>query len=151
MKCVGRSISAALNIMAALNIFMRFLHILSAVTLAGGALAWRFSAIPATAPLADDTRRKVGDALARTWRPFVLASIAGILISGIYNFLRKTNLPPAYHAVFGIKVLLALHVIAVLFLATQPGNEKRARQLTGVAFSAIAIVILSAVLRWLTI
>lgn len=133
----------------ALNIFMRFVHILSAVALAGGALVWRFAAIPATEPLADDTRRKVGDAMARAWRPFVFLASAGILISGIYNFLRKKGLPPAYHAVFGIKVLLALHVIAVLILVAKPGNEKRSRQLTGVIFSAVLIVALSAVLRWL--
>jgi len=132
-----------------LNIFMRFLHILSAIALAGGALAWRFLAIPATEPLPDDTRRKVGDAMARAWRPFVILASAGILISGTYNFLRKKGLPPAYHAVFGIKVLLDLHVIAVLVIATKRGNDKRARQLTGVVFSAVLIVILSAVLLWL--
>jgi uncharacterized membrane protein len=136
--------------MDALNIFMRFLHIFSAVLLAGGALAWRFAAIPATEALADETRRKVGDAMARSWRPFVLFGTAGILISGIYNYLRKTGLPPAYHAIFGIKFLLALHVMAVLLLATRPRNDRRSRQLTGVAFSAVTIVILSAVLRWLT-
>jgi uncharacterized membrane protein len=137
--------------MDVLNIFMRFLHILSAVTLAGGALVWRFAAIPATEPLADDTRRKVGDALARAWRPFVFLATAGILISGTWNFLHKKNLTPAYHAVFGIKVLLALHVLAVLLIAAKPGNDKRARQLTGVIFSAVIIVALSAVLRWLTL
>ena len=77
--------------MDALNIFMRFLHILSAIALAGGALAWRFAVIPATEPLSSDTRGKVGDAIARAWRPFVLTAIAGLLISGTYNFLRKTN------------------------------------------------------------
>jgi uncharacterized membrane protein len=138
-------------LMDALNIIMRFLHILSAVVLAGGALTWRFAVIPSTETLNAETRGKVGDAIARAWRPFVLSAIAGILISGTYNFLRKTNLPPAYHAVFGIKVLLALHVFAVLILATKPGNTKRARQLTGVAISAVAVVLLSAVLRWLTI
>jgi hypothetical protein len=137
--------------MAVLTIFMRFLHILSAITLVGGALTWRYAAIPALAPLAADTRSKVGDAIAAAWRPFVLSAIAGILISGIFNFLRKTGLTPAYHAVFGIKILLALHVFAVLFLATGAGNAKRSRQLTGVAISGVAIVILSAVLRWLTL
>ena len=48
------------------------------------------------------------------------------------------------------KTTLALHVIAVAFLVTAPGNQKRARQLTGVVFSGVIIVILSAVLRWLT-
>lgn len=134
-----------------LNIAMRALHILSALTLLGGALAWRFGAIPAAAALAEETRAKVGDALAAAWRPWVLASIAGLLVSGTYNFLHKTNLPPAYHMVFGIKVLLALHVFAVAFLAAKQGNARRGRMLTGLAASGVLIVILSAVLRWLTI
>jgi uncharacterized membrane protein len=136
-----------------LNILMRILHIFSAVLLAGGAIAWRYGAIPAAEPLGDDVRRKVGDAMARAWRPFVLFAIAGILISGTYNLMRKiatVALLPAYHAIIGIKILLALHVLAVMFLVTRPGNEKRARQLTGVVFSAVLIVVLSAVLRWLT-
>jgi uncharacterized membrane protein len=136
--------------MDVLTIFMRFLHIVSAITLVGGALTWRYAAIPATAPLAEDTRSKLGDAIAAAWRPFVLSAIAGVLISGIFNFLRKTGLTPAYHAVFGIKMLLALHVFAVLFIATGAHNAKRSRQLTGVAISGVVIVILSAVLRWLT-
>jgi hypothetical protein len=135
--------------MPALNIFMRFLHIVSAITLLGGVLAWRFAAIPATAALASETRDKVGNAIAAAWRPFVLFAIAGLLISGTWNFLHKTGLTPAYHAVFGIKILLALHVFAAAFLAARPGNPKRARQLTGVAISGVVIVILSAVLRWL--
>jgi uncharacterized membrane protein len=136
--------------MIALNILMRMIHILSAVTLAGGALTWKFALIPGTAPLAPETKNKTGDAIARAWRPFVLTAILGLIVSGTYNLLRKSNLPPAYHPLFGIKVLLALHVFAVLWLVTKPGNEKRGRQLTGVVFSSVAIVIISAVLRWLT-
>ena len=137
--------------MPVLTIFMRFLHIISAVTLVGGALTWRYAAIPAIAPLAEETRAKIGDAIAAAWRPFVLTAILGILISGVFNFLRKTGLTPAYHAIFGIKMLLALHVFAVLFVATGAPNAKRSRQLTGVAISGVLIVILSAVLRWLTL
>jgi hypothetical protein len=137
--------------MAVLTIFMRFLHIVSAITLVGGALTWRYAAIPALAPLAEETRSKLGNAMAAAWRPFVLSAILGILISGVFNFLRKTGLTPAYHAVFGIKILLALHVFAVLFLATGANNVKRSRQLTGVVISGVIIVILSAVLRWLTL
>lgn len=137
--------------MAALSIFMRFLHIVSAVTLVGGALAWRFAAIPASETLNSETRTKVGDAVAAAWRPFVLFGICGLLLSGTYNFLHKTGLTPAYHAIFGIKFLLALHVFAATFIATRPGNARRARQLTGVAVTGVLIVVLSAVLRWLTI
>lgn len=135
--------------MAALAIFMRFLHIASAITLVGGAAAWRFAGAPAAAWLNGETRNKVENAFAAAWRPFAIAGILGILISGIFNFLRKTGLTPAYHAIFGVKILLALHIFAVLILAARPDNPKRMRQLTGVVISGILIVALSAVLRWL--
>jgi hypothetical protein len=137
--------------MPALNILMRFLHIISAVTLLGGILAWRFGVITALAPLGEETRRKVDHAMASAWRPAVLFSVAGLLVSGIYNFLRwnQAGLTPEYHAVIGVKFLLALHVFAVAILAARPDNARRARQLTGIAFSGVAIVLLSAVLNWL--
>jgi len=129
---------------------MRFLHIISAVTLVGGVLAWRFGAIPATAALAAETQTKVGNALAATWRPFIFFSVAGLLISGIWSFLEKTGMTPAYHAVIGIKFLLALHVFAVAILAAKQNNPSRSRQLTGVAISGVTIVALAAVLRWIS-
>jgi hypothetical protein len=111
--------------MPALSVFMRFLHIISAITLLGGVFAWRFGAVPATAALARETQTKVGDAIASAWRPFVLFAVIGLLVSGGCNF-------------------------AAAILAARPNNERRERQLTGVAISGIIIVILSAVLRWLT-
>lgn len=132
-------------------VFFRALHILSAITLVGGVLAWRFAAIPAESALANDTRAKLGNATAAAWRPWVLSAVAGLLISGIWNFLHKTGLTPVYHAIFGIKVLLALHVFAAAILAARPDNPRRSRQLTGVVVSGIIIVILSAILRGLTL
>jgi uncharacterized membrane protein len=138
----------AINFIA---LFFRTLHVLSAITLLGGVLAWRFAAIPAENAFAADTRAKLGNAIAGAWRPWVLTAVAGLIVSGIYNFLHKTGLTPAYHAIFGIKILLALHVFAAVILAARPGNQRRSRQLTGVVVSGIIIVILSAVLRGLTL
>src|SRR3954463_3489117 len=123
--------------MALLNISMRFLHIISAILLLGGIVAWRFGVLPALAVLGEDTRRKVDNAVAASWRPFVLFGVAGLLVSGTYNFLNKTGLTPAYHAVIGVKFLLVLHVFAVAIIAMKPDNSKRSRQLTGVAISGI--------------
>jgi hypothetical protein len=136
--------------MTEINIFMRFLHIVSAITLLGGMIAWRLAVIPATEPLGVDLRTKLGNAVAAAWKPVFLLAVGGLLLSGIYNFLNKTGLTPAYHAVIGIKFLLALHVFAVGFLVTGPNNTKRSRQLTGVVISGVVIVALSAVLRWIS-
>jgi hypothetical protein len=134
--------------MAELNILMRFVHILSAVALLGGAITWRFAVMQATQPLGPEVRAKIGNAIAAGWRPLMLTAALGLLISGTYNFLNKTGLTPQYHAVIGFE-FLALHVFAVGYIVTNPNNEKRSRQLTGVVISGTVIVILSAVLRWL--
>lgn len=135
--------------MPVLNILMRFVHIISAITLLGGVLAWLLAVSPALATLAEETRRKVDNAITAASRPVAFSAIGGLLVSGIYNFLNKSNLTPAYHAVIGVKFLLVLHVFAVVIIALRPDNAKRTRQLTGVACSGVVIVILSAVLRWI--
>ena len=136
--------------MTEFNIVMRFLHIVSVVTLLGGFIAWRLAMIPATAPLGDDMRTRIGNAIAAAWRPVFFTAVGGILLSGIYNYMNKTGMPPAWHAVIGVKFLLVLHVFAVGFLVTGPNNAKRSRQLTGIVISGVVIVALSAVLRSLS-
>ncbi len=136
--------------MTEINILMRFLHIVSVVTLLGGFIAWRLALIPATEPLATDMRTKLGNAVAAAWRPVFFTAVGGILISGIYNYMNKTGMPKAWHAVIGVKFLLVLHVFAVGFIVTGPDNAKRSRQLTGILISGVVIVALSAVLRSLS-
>jgi len=134
--------------MEILSILMMALHIVCAVTLVGGALAWRFGAIPGIQLLETATRTKVDNAIAAAWCPAAIAAILGVLLSGIFNLLHTGLHTPRFHMVFGIKMLLVLHVFAVTTLATRPDNARRTRQLTGIAISGIGIVILSVVLRW---
>src|SRR3978361_2317590 len=112
--------------MPALNILMRFLHIISAVTLVGGVLAWRFATIPALSSLTPEGRRPVDETIASMWRRGILFSPIGLLVSGVYNFLRwrSAGLPPEYQAVIGVKFLLVLHVFAVAVLIGRPDNLK---------------------------
>jgi uncharacterized membrane protein len=136
--------------MMVLDLVMRFLHILSAVTLVGGTLAWRLGMVPALAPLATDVKAKVGNAIAASWRPWMLSAMGGLLVSGIWQYMSVKNPPSAWHAVIGVKFLLVLHIFAVGFLVTQQNNEKRARQLTGIVISGVIVVALAAVLRYLS-
>jgi hypothetical protein len=131
-----------------LSAFMLALHIVSAVTLVGGALLWRFAAIPGIQLLDAATRTKVDDAIAAAWRPAVFASIAGVLISGIYNLMHRPVQTPKFHMLFGIKMLLVLHIFAAAILASRPGNARRSRQLTGIVISGIVVLIISAAFRW---
>ena len=82
---------------------------------------------------------------------FAVASAVSFA-SGLYNLLMKPAVPPGYHAIFGIKFLLALHIYAVATMLGRPGADlaKRRRQLTGMVASGALILALGAVLRWLS-
>jgi len=131
-----------------LSVSMLALHVICAVTLLGGALAWRVAAIPGIQLLEAGTKAKVDNAIAAAWRPVVIASVLGLLVTGVYNLMHRTVQTKQFHMLFGIKMLLALHVFAVSYLATRPNNARRSRQLTGIVISGAAIVIISAAFRW---
>jgi hypothetical protein len=116
---------------ALLPLLMRWLHIASVVVLIGGVFYARVA---------------VGD-LAMSFKPVAYTAIGGILLSGLYNFLNKSPIPPHYQLWFGIKVLLALHVFAVTILY----RGGRRRSLTGVAVSGALILAISAYLRWISL
>lgn len=110
---------------------MRWLHLVSIITLLGSVFYARFM---------------VGD-LAPGFKKVAYVAVGAILISGLYNFLSKTSYPPHYHAWFGIKVLLVLHIFAVTLLY----KGGRSRSLTGVVISGAIVVAISGYLRWLSL
>lgn len=123
-----------------LNVTFRWLHITSVITLLGGILFARFAVAPAVAADA-------AEAIAARFRPIFYGSALLAVLSGLYNFLQKVHPPKPYHAVFGIKMLLVLHILAAGYLALQPNQAKRNRQFTGIVISGLVIVALSAALR----
>lgn len=134
--------------MELLTILMMALHIFCAVALVGGALAWGLVAVPGIQQLETATRAKVENAMAAAWRPAAVYFMAGLLVSGIYNLVHTGPHTPMFEMVFGIKMLLVLHVFAVTLAASRPDKPKRARLFMGVAVSGAAIVVLSVVLLW---
>jgi hypothetical protein len=123
----------------ALKVFSRFVHIASVMTLVGGLTFARCAAGALT------------DEMMLRWRPVAGTTAAAALASGIYNLFTKENPPPGYHMWFGIKFLLALHVIAVALLLGRGrvSEEKRARMAASAMGSGLAVVLISAWLRWL--
>lgn len=126
---------------ALLDILMRWTHIISAVIALGGVMYARWVEGPGAQP----------DAAAARFRPWAIAAFVGSLGSGFYNFLTKSGYPPGYHMWFGIKFLLALHVLVVVLLLGLPGRtpEKRRRLMTGAAVSGALVLAAGAYLRWL--
>jgi len=119
----------------ALEAVMRLVHVLSAIAIAGGLLAWKFSTPT--------------DSVAAAWRPVALAGIVGLLASGGYLASTFHGAPVILYVALGVKVLLALHVFAVVPVALKAGNPKRARLLAGAMFSALVVSAIGAILRYL--
>lgn len=128
----------------------RWIHVLSAVTVLGGMIFASLAAIPALRGSASEA--SLGDAIAARFRPWFALGVLGLVLTGVYNYLRNVSLlgkalPPAYHMVFGMKFLLALHVFVVGYLALGHNKPKRARLIKGVVISGIFILGLSAGMR----
>jgi hypothetical protein len=123
-----------------LGLVLRWAHVLSAIILLGGVIYARW------------VQQGMSDEAAARFRGLAITTVVLLAVSGIYNLLNKARTPAPYHAIFGIKVLLALHVFAVAILLGKAGAsaEKRLRWMSGIAVSGIVIALLSGYLRWLS-
>ena len=130
-----------------LTAVMRWLHIVSMLSLLGGILYARFVMIPAAAALSPDARGVLEEGTAHRFRGIVFAALGGLVLSGLYNYMVKPGHTPLYHALLGVKLLLAGHVLSAAIMATAPHNPRRARQLFGAAISGLVIVAISAYLK----
>ncbi len=132
-----------------LGVILRWTHIASMSFLIGGAIYARLVLLPSLDSLAEAERANLADRIAARLRAWVAIAIGALLISGLINLMRKTGLPPGYHMWFGIKMLLAFHVIAVSLLLGRAGVDaaKRRRWLSGIVASGLAVLAVSAWLR----
>ena len=111
---------SALELLALVS---RWLHILAAMAAVGGTIFIRFALQPTLATLPEPERRTLHESLRARWSKVVMAAIALLLLSGLYNFiviargLSKTDalssIKPMYHALFGVKFLLALGIFFI--------------------------------------
>ncbi len=143
-------VSIALEVLGVLS---RWLHIVSAVLLIGGAIYARAVAVPALRALPLDDQADAWAVLVARFRPMVYAAIAGLLVSGTYNLLIHPGHTRLYNIWFGIKMLLAAHVFAAAMLAVKAPGEKpedesrRVHRLSGVAISGLLVLLVAAYLR----
>lgn len=124
-----------MSVLFAVQMCLRWMHIFGSTLLAGGIL-YQCLAIPA------DLGRAEGDSVPRTgelaekiaarWRLLVMLSIAMLLISGLANsflILSRSRFAPtfpanAYHALLGIKFLLAM---SVFYLSSRLAGRRRVK------------------------
>lgn len=124
-----------------LPLIFRWLHIGPAIVLVGGTAFMLFVLLPAAKEISDEEHVKLRAAVLKRWKRFVHGGIALFLISGFYNYIavqaplhRGDGL---YHALMGIKMLMAMGVFALAEIMV--GRSKLADQLRQNASKFLAI------------
>lgn len=114
-----------------LPLIMRWAHVVSAIIVVGGLFFTRFAVMPALrSSLSAEDQGKFHEALMNKWKPLLALCMLLFLASGFYNYLFVTRFDhmeqPLYHALFGIKVLLALTLFVLAFVvsSTMEWSEK---------------------------
>jgi len=108
------------------DVLSRWIHVGGAIAVLGGSVFIRFVLMPAVSELPDDQREALHERVMSRWRRLVGAGIGLLLLSGMYNFVRAVphhSGQPLYHALMGIKILLA---IVVFFLASALAGRSKA-------------------------
>ena len=113
---------------------MRFAHIAGAIVVLGGLFRAQISGLSAV----------------DSYRKWLTAGAIVLVLSGAWQFmLRMHDAPKGWHAGIGIKILLALHVIAVSLMLGREGigEAKRARLARGAVISGWLVVLVGAFLH----
>ncbi len=108
-----------------LGIVSRWLHVGSAIVLLGGTICLKF----VVGPVLKDQSQELKEAVRGRWKRFVHAAIAGLLLSGVYNYVRAFPLHRGdglWHAMVDTKIILALGVffIASVLAGRSKGTQK---------------------------
>jgi uncharacterized membrane protein len=140
---------------------MRWLHIISAVFAVGGILFYYFIYMAvSTKALSEDVASSLRSALMKRWKPFLHPTIIIFLVTGFYTYMMvghpMHDEQPLYHALFGVKFLLAIVVFALFIILTSTMNwsagfrDKKGMWLLLVVLS-LSIVLIGGVMRVLPI
>ena len=81
----------------------------------------------------------------RQFRAVAAGAAVLAALTGAFNFMtRMKDAPAGWHAFIGIKLLLALHVIAMVFLLARGADspEKEARWRKGAIVSAVLVTLI---------
>ncbi|HIA48823.1 MAG TPA: hypothetical protein EYN96_12860 [Candidatus Hydrogenedentes bacterium] len=106
-----------------LPLVMRWIHIFCAVVVVGSILFYRFAVLPASKQAFEDGMPDAFRlALMKKWKLLLHPPIILFLASGMYTYMTVTSKlhedQGLYHALFGLKFLLALFVFALYIVLT---------------------------------
>ena len=145
-----------MNTTEILGLVLRWLHILAGMTAVGGMVFIRFVMVPSRDAIPAESFKALHDQMRPRWSKIVALAVATLLVSGLINFVLITQtyiLPPWYHAVWGVKFLVALVIFFLSsVLAGRTALADRLRQnirmwLNLNLLLAIAVVMMSGILK----
>lgn len=139
-----------------IDVVSRIVHIATAIVLVGGSTFMAFVLLPTAEQLDVAQHEKLRQLVTGRWKRFVYLGILLFLVTGFYNFYRQ--LPNhkgdgLYHALIGIKILLALGLFFIASAlvgrsrALEGLRAERARWLKIVVLLAAIIVALSSFVK----
>mgnify|MGYP006437805143 CR=1 FL=1 len=133
----------------------RWMHILPAVVMVGGAIFTQLVLCPALA--GNDPENAVKQQVKRKWSKVIMGCALFLLLSGLYNtmVIFGGDDPPVgmYHGLFGVKLILAFSIFYISSLlagksdAAQKFQEKEAFWGKINMYAAIAVVLLAGGMR----
>ena len=118
---------------------MRWLHLAAVACLSGG-MIYGWITAEAAAALEPEACERLGERTAAAFRPLVIASMASLVISGIYNLLSNPGHTLRYDIVLIVKLLLVAHVFAVAILTIQRNHPHRRRLMASGAISSLIVI-----------
>ncbi len=127
---------------------IRYLHIGSAMFLAGGILFQAFVLTPALIAFNDEQRASLGTALRARWSKLVMATAGLLVITGLATVMieaPKTDYEGAYMPLLGVKMLLALGIMflsSLLCGRTEAAQKLRLSEGKWQKINALLVVIL---------
>ena len=136
---------------------VHWIHLAAATTIIGGSIYAYLAVRPNLSASDEDTKSRWG--APKPWRIAVHASIFLLLVTGLVNLMwvgiPKGKEASGYHAIFGIKFLIAFVVFFLVSLAA--GRSERAARLResspkmwiGLLLCGLLVLLLSSVLKHL--
>ena len=108
-------------------LIVRWIHIVSAVFAVGGILFYYFIyMVVAAKALTTESAAGLRFAIMKRWKPLLHPTIVIFLITGFYTYLVETRFihegQPLYHALIGVKFLLAIFVFALFIIMSSTLN-----------------------------
>ena len=144
-----------------LPLFMRWMHIISAIVGVGGTVFLALVLIPAIKKyLPEDAAPEFRTRVMKRWKLVFHPLIVLFLVSGFYNYIAVTSAShqgqSLYHALFGAKFLLAIVFFGSVIVATSTMKwSEKFRAKNGIwAFQilvALAIILVAGVMKTLPI